>query len=622
MIKFIVRRLALMLVTMLIVSVMVFVMAEISPGNIARNVLGAYATPEQEASYMAQLGLDRPVHIRYISWLLGSDWQVQGVTGLDLKRIRSDRGYLQWWAKEDGTLVRWKMEGRNLIAIRRFPDGITKESINNERWREGESGSQYFWGVDRDNRAVKWVRSAEVLPTGGVDLRFSDGTSLKDTGLEDDEGRPVWLDARTAENNLVPANEWVTRKVDLSPLSGRTIDEITLGLDYRDNGVDFPVNVSVFVREVRIIEEGPSETTTKHYDLAGDQFSGEFSGSGTGSEGNLVGTIVGARDAGVGKEEEDVFRISGSVTRKQAYADYTLFRGLSMPVQENTELQYEVFYSSPAAPTVWEFGIGGWVSKRSGAVKYIPLKKGFLRGDPGRSIRTGRPVMRTLTRRLRNSFFLAGIAFAVIMPLALVLGLIAGLNDGGFVDRFLSLFGLITTSTPSFATGVVLILVLSSWLQLLPGATTFSSDTAIFENLEMLIMPVLTLALVELGYVLRITRSSIVEVMREPYIRTASLKGLPYHKIVIKHALRNALIAPLTVILLHVNWLIGGIVVVESIFGFPGLGKYLYDSAVSKDVFALEAGAIVMVVLAVGTQLIADIAYTILNPRIRYEQKK
>jgi len=109
-----------------------------------------------------------------------------------------------------------------------------------------------------------------------------------------------------------------------------------------------------------------------------------------------------------------------------------------------------------------------------------------------------------------------------------------------------------------------------------------------------------------------------VEVMREPYIRTAFIKGLPYSRIVFKHAIRNALMAPITVIMLHVNWLIGGIVVVEAIFGFPGLGKYLYESALYKDIFAIEAGAMIMVFLAVGTQLVADIVYTFLNPRIRY----
>ena len=134
----------------------------------------------------------------------------------------------------------------------------------------------------------------------------------------------------------------------------------------------------------------------------------------------------------------------------------------------------------------------------------------------------------------------------------------------------------------------------------------------------MLILPVLTLTLIELGYVLRITRASMADVMRSAYIRTAYLKGIPNFKVVMKHAVRNALIAPITVIMLHVNWLMGGIVIVEVVFGYPGLGQYLLDSALYKDINALEAGTMIMVMIAVGTQLIADILYTFLNPRIRY----
>jgi peptide/nickel transport system permease protein len=114
------------------------------------------------------------------------------------------------------------------------------------------------------------------------------------------------------------------------------------------------------------------------------------------------------------------------------------------------------------------------------------------------------------------------------------------------------------------------------------------------------------------------TRASMVEVMDAPYIRTATIKGMPRSRIVLRHALRNALLAPITVIMLHVNWLIGGIVVVEVIFGYPGLGKYIYDAAVFGDYNAVEAAAMITVVIAVGTRLIGDFAYTMLNPRIRY----
>jgi peptide/nickel transport system permease protein len=279
---------------------------------------------------------------------------------------------------------------------------------------------------------------------------------------------------------------------------------------------------------------------------------------------------------------------------------------------------HAVNWEKGAGKEVWVFITGtGWKSFTGGPAEYIPLQKGLLRGDPGVSLRTGRPVSDLLFTRLRNSLVLAGIAFVIVMPLALVLGLIAGLNEGKPLDRALSIGGMMFSVTPEFATGIFLILIFAFWLKLVPGATVFG-EKAPWERPDMLILPVLTLTLIELGYVLRITRASMVDVMKAPYIRTAFLKGLPYWRVVFKHAVRNALMAPITVIMLHVNWLLGGIVVVEVIFGYPGLGSYLLESALFKDFNAIEGGAIILVAVAVGTQLLADIVYTFLNPRIRY----
>ena len=279
---------------------------------------------------------------------------------------------------------------------------------------------------------------------------------------------------------------------------------------------------------------------------------------------------------------------------------------------------HAVRWEKGTGEVVWQLVPGsGWLASTGGPAEYIPLQKGLMRGDPGLSLRTGRPVADLLFTRLRNSLVLAGIAFVIVMPLALVFGLIAGLNEGRGLDRALSIGGMMFSVTPEFATGIFLILIFAFWLELVPGATVFG-EQAPWERPEMLVLPVLTLTLIELGYVLRITRASMVEVMQAPYIRTAFLKGLPYWRIVFRHAVRNALMAPITVIMLHVNWLLGGIVVVEVIFGYPGLGSYLLDSALFKDFNAIEGGAMILVAVAVGTQLLADIIYTFLNPRMRY----
>jgi len=245
-------------------------------------------------------------------------------------------------------------------------------------------------------------------------------------------------------------------------------------------------------------------------------------------------------------------------------------------------------------------------------------RKGLLRGDMGTSTQYGGPVRPFILRRLKNSLALAGIAFVVIMPVALVLGVLAGLREGGFLDRFISITSLLTTSAPSFATGVILIVIFALWLGVLPGTSALLTENTALESPRKLVLPIGVLFLAEAGYVARMTRASMVEVLREDYVRTAVLKGLPRWKVVFKHALRNGLLAPITVIMLHINWLIGGVVVVEVLFGFPGLGNALLSASLNKDLHVIEAGTLVMTFVATATQLVADIIYVYLNPRIRY----
>jgi peptide/nickel transport system permease protein len=210
------------------------------------------------------------------------------------------------------------------------------------------------------------------------------------------------------------------------------------------------------------------------------------------------------------------------------------------------------------------------------------------------------------------------LAFAISIPTAIILGLVAGLNEGKLIDRIISVGGLITAGSPDFATGILLIMIFAIWLKVLPGAAVFTSADALWKDPRLLVLPVLTAGLVEIGYVLRITRSSVVEVMNSAYVRTAILKGLSYSQVVTRHVLRNAMMAPITVIMLHINWFIGGLVVVESVFGYPGLGNFILNAALFKDVYSIEAGAMILILLAVGTQLIADLIYSLINPRIRY----
>jgi peptide/nickel transport system permease protein len=245
-------------------------------------------------------------------------------------------------------------------------------------------------------------------------------------------------------------------------------------------------------------------------------------------------------------------------------------------------------------------------------------RKGLLRGDLGYSLQTGSAVAPLMLRRATNSLILAGIAFVLIMPVSLLFGLWAGLEENKLADRVITLTSLITTSTPSFALGVLLVVIFGIRLKWLPGISALTTEATILQNPLKLVMPIAVLFFAEAGYVARMTRASMVEVMATPYMRTAVLKGLSYRQVVFKHALKNALLAPITVILLHISWLIGGIVVVETLFGFPGLGSLLLQASLNKDVAVIEAGALFMVFIAMVTQLAADFVYIYLNPRIRY----
>src|SRR5262249_11418161 len=340
MLKFLLRRIFFLVLTLIVVSIAIFAISEIAPGNIAINSLGNTITPEQEASFNAQNGLDQPVTTRYIRWIFGSDWQASALIGNPLQRYYdATNNRYNWWAvTPDGTLYQnFTTDSETMKRVELQPDGTTREvALGPEAWKPQADGRLIFWGLDREGHAGMWVKGEQI---------------------------EAW-------------------------------------------------------------------TPTK----------------------------------------------------------------------------------------------ASWTTSKGAPRAYIPLQYGLLRGAPGVSFFTRRPVAETLVPRMINTGILAAIAFVIVMPLALALGLLAGLNEGKWSDRLLSVGSLVATATPEFASGVFLILVFSTWLGWFPGAVVLTSETSIFAQPQMLILPIITLTLIELGYVLRITRSSMVEVMRTNYIRTATLK--------------------------------------------------------------------------------------------------
>ncbi len=247
-------------------------------------------------------------------------------------------------------------------------------------------------------------------------------------------------------------------------------------------------------------------------------------------------------------------------------------------------------------------------------VRYFRWLADFATGDFGESIRFKVPVAEVLWPRLGNTGILALATLAVVVPLSLVLGVLAGMREGSKLDRSISVTSIITTSIPEFASAVLLAAIFVFYLGILPGTSSMTDGF----DLTQLVLPVMVLVLYDFGYVTRMTRASMAEVMMTHYIRTAVLKGLPYKAVIMKHALRNALIAPFTVIMLQINWLLSGVIVVEFFFAYKGFGALLLEASFNQDIFLIEACAMVAVFVAVGTQTLADLGYTYLNPRIRF----
>jgi len=242
---------------------------------------------------------------------------------------------------------------------------------------------------------------------------------------------------------------------------------------------------------------------------------------------------------------------------------------------------------------------------------------GIIQGDWGFSTVFKDEVLTIVGVRLALTGKLMFFVMLVMVPSALLIGVLAGMNEGSRTDRTLSTFSIATTATPEYVSGVIFIVIFASsavGLRWFKGTATSAMDDATFANFT---LPVLTIALYGMGYIARMTRASMAEVMTAQYVRTARLKGVSFPNIVIKHALRNALIAPFTVIMLQIPWLLNGVVIVESLFNYKGFGWALVQAAGNNDIELLLGISVVSVFVVLITQLISDIGYVYLNPRIR-----
>ena len=249
-------------------------------------------------------------------------------------------------------------------------------------------------------------------------------------------------------------------------------------------------------------------------------------------------------------------------------------------------------------------------------LRYLLWLGNLLRGNLGDSPTMQLAIAPLLLSKLANSALLAAAAFLFTVPLSLLLGIIAGLNKNRWSDNVISLATLAGVAQPEFVTGTYLIVIFALGLHWLPATSTLGQGAG--QNILSLILPVITLSLVLLAYIGRMTRTNVIDVMETDYIRSAILKGLPYRAVVIRHALRNALLPSITIIASNVGWLLGGIVVTENLFGYPGIGRLLLQAVQNRDVPLLQDITLIIALIFALSNLVADILYAVLNPRVRY----
>ena len=250
--------------------------------------------------------------------------------------------------------------------------------------------------------------------------------------------------------------------------------------------------------------------------------------------------------------------------------------------------------------------------------QYLDFLGGVVRGDWGRSYAFDTAVLPLVAERLGRSLLLAGSGLAVLVPLAVAAGVAAARREGGLFDRVLSVVGLAVGALPEFVTGVFLILVFGIWLGWLPIQALPPEGAGSLTVAAHLVLPVGCLVLLLFAYLFRMTRASMIEALASDYTRTAVLKGLPQRTVIRRHVLRNALLPTITVIGAQIGWLVGGLVVVETLFKYPGIGSLIHFAATNKDIPLLVGCSLAITFVFALGNLAADLLYAALNPRVRH----
>lgn len=250
-------------------------------------------------------------------------------------------------------------------------------------------------------------------------------------------------------------------------------------------------------------------------------------------------------------------------------------------------------------------------------LRYLHWLWGVVHGNLGNSLTSGEPIAGALMPRLINTLFLAGYAAIIAVPLALGLGILSAIREGSIMDRAASIISLATISFPEFFVSYILIVIFASQLGWLPSLATVYDGMGFWDRVNATTLPAITLTLVVVAHMLRMTRTSTLAVMSTPYVETAFLKGLSRSRVVLNHALPNALGPIINVVAINLAYLVVGVVVVEVVFVYPGVGQLMVDAVTKRDLPTVQACGLVFAIVFIGLNTLADICASLANPRLR-----
>ena len=259
-----------------------------------------------------------------------------------------------------------------------------------------------------------------------------------------------------------------------------------------------------------------------------------------------------------------------------------------------------------------EFGLN-----RPATVRYVEWFTGALQGDLGESIVRRKSINELIGFRLRNTLVLAVAASILGIPLSIFLGVFTGLYRDRVPDVIVSTVAIFAMTLPEFVTGTILIFVFAIRLDWFPALATLPTGAPIMEVLPNIALPIITLTLVMVAHILRLVRTSMIDVMISDYVNMARLKGVPAWRIVWKHALPNAMLPTINIVALTIAWLLGGVVIIEAVFNYPGIGTLMLNGISDRDLFLVQGIAIILATIYIVVNLLADIATILLNPRLR-----